>query len=99
MRITCLLVLPLLAGLLAAAPAPKRPDPGAIRIEVKEGKYLDFRAGKELVGRYHIAPAVAKPYFWPLNAPTGVPITRGWPMTQTVKGGSKDHPHQKSAWF
>jgi hypothetical protein len=98
MSVKCLVVLPILAGLLAAAPASKSPDPAA-SIRVKEGKYVDFLVGKELVGRYHIAPTVAKPYFWPLNAPTGVPITRAWPMEPAKEGGSKDHVHQKSAWF
>ena len=61
--------------------------------------HIDFRAGKALVGRYVFGPAVAKPYFWPLNVPGGVAITRGWPMTPAEPGEQTDHPHQKSAWF
>jgi hypothetical protein len=41
---------------------------------------------------------VAKPFFWPLNAPGGVPLTRAWPMDANSKE-TKDHVHQKSAWF
>src|SRR5262249_19074289 len=92
--VSCLVIL---AALLAAAPAAKPADEATI--QMKEGKYIDFLVGKELVGRYHIAPTVAKPYFWPLNAPTGVPVTRAWPMEPAKQGGSKDHVHQKSAWF
>src|SRR5262245_4052453 len=64
--------------------------------------HVDFLAGNDLVGRYHFIPAsssLAKPYFWPLNGPSGVPITRAWPMEKQQPGGSDDHPHQKSAWF
>jgi hypothetical protein len=64
-------------------------------------EHVDFLAGKDLVGRYHFSPSassVAKPYFWPLNGPGGLPITRAWPM-EGQPTGSDDHPHQKSAWF
>src|SRR5713226_9483326 len=63
------------------------------------GDHVDFLAGKDLVGRYHLsleASSVAKPYFWPLNGPNGVPITRAWPMEKARADGSDDHPHQKS---
>jgi hypothetical protein len=63
------------------------------------GDHLDFLVGDELVGRYHKGPRAAKPYFWPLNAPGGVAVTRGWPMVPAQQGQSTDHPHQKSAWF
>ncbi len=69
-----------------------------VSIQVADG-HLDFRIGTALVSRYHIAPDVAKPYFWPVNAPNEVPLTRAWPMEKAPPGGSTDHPHQKSAWF
>ena len=59
----------------------------------------EFRVGSELVGRYHFGPEVAKPYFWPLNAPGGATVTRGWPMVKGQPGETTDHVHQKSAWF
>jgi hypothetical protein len=68
-------------------------------VDVAGKSHIDFRAGKDLVARYRIGPDVAKPYFWPLNAPGGVPVTRAWPMEKARPGGSTDHPHQKSAWF
>jgi hypothetical protein len=61
--------------------------------------HIDFLVGDRLLGRYHIGPDVAKPYFWPLQALDGVAMTRGWPMAKAPAGGSTDHPHQKSAWF
>jgi len=60
---------------------------------------ITFHFGKELVTTYHTGATVAKPYFWPLNALGGVPVTRAWPMGKGVKGETTDHVHQKSAWF
>ncbi|MBY0514975.1 MAG: PmoA family protein [Gemmataceae bacterium] len=60
---------------------------------------VEFKAGQQVVAKYHVAPTVAKPYLYPILAPGGVPVTRGWPMDPTRKGETNDHPHQKSAWF
>jgi len=40
----------------------------------------------------------ARPYFWPVLAPGGVPVTRAYPMA-AVKGEVHDHPHQRSLYF
>jgi hypothetical protein len=76
-------------------------EPASVSIVVNSDKSaIDFLAGKDLVGRYHIGPAdIAKPYLWPLNGPGGVPMTRAWPLQKGEPGESKDHVHQKSAWF
>src|SRR5262249_28814913 len=73
-------------------------EPGSVAIKPAKD-HIDFLVRGELVGRYHIGPAVPKPYFWPLNAPGGVPVTRAWPMEKGTPGESTDHIHQKSAWF
>ncbi len=73
-------------------------EPATVTIHVAKG-HVDFLAGKDVAGRYHIESDIAKPYFWPLHSPAGQPITRAWPMDKAQPGGSKDHPHQKSAWF
>ncbi len=65
----------------------------------KSTESLDFSFGGELVAKYVIASDAAKPYFWPLNAPGGVPVTRAWPMVKGTAGETTDHVHQKSAWF
>jgi hypothetical protein len=76
----------------------EKPATGAVNIHTSADQ-IEFRIGDHLVGRYHIGPAVAKPYFWPLNAPNGKPVTRGWPMADAAPEDEKDHIHQKSAWF
>jgi hypothetical protein len=89
-----------LSALAAAAWTARSPaaEPDAVTIKVSDD-HIDFLAGKALVTSYHRAATVAKPYFWPVNGPGGVPLTRSWPMEEAQPGGSTDHPHQKSAWF
>ncbi len=62
---------------------------------------LDFKAGNgELVTSYYIGKDVAKPYWWPLNAPGPITVTRGYPVLKDLPSEvSKDHPHHKSGWF
>jgi hypothetical protein len=86
------------AGVLGCVAAlPARPPAGPDAVSIKEfPNRIDFRVGKDLVATYVTDPKMAKPFFWPLNAPGGEPITRPWPPGP---GEAKDHPHQKSAWF
>jgi hypothetical protein len=96
----------LVAGVavVAALPAglqsrPRADEPMAVNVEVGDGQ-IDFKRGKLLVARYVTKESAAKPYFWPINAPHGQPITRAWPMVETPKEAeARDHVHQKSAWF
>ncbi len=71
---------------------------------------LEFKAGDALIAKYRYAGTVqvekgdgtkplAKPFFYPLNAPDGTCVTRHWPIVRNVKGETTDHFHQKSAWF
>ena len=60
---------------------------------------IEITFGKEVVTTYHVGETVAKPYFWPVNAPGAVPVTRAWPMAKGTAGETTDHVHQKSAWF
>lgn len=90
----------LLVGLvLVATPAWTRADEASGVSIQKSDDHVDFLVGKELFTRYQMGPNVSKPYFWPVNAAGGVPVTRGWPLEDKESGGSDDHIHQKSAWF
>ncbi len=82
------------AGLWAAAPA----DTAGVHIVVSKD-HIDFLDGKDLVTTCHIGADAAKPYFWPLAAPSGVGVTRDWPMEKAKPAEQTDHPHQKSGWF
>ncbi len=41
----------------------------------------------------------AKPVLWPINGPTGQPMTRSWPLGPEKEGERTDHVHQRSFWF
>ena len=84
----CLAVV-LAASTRAAEPAAIHTGPGRI----------DFRFLDQLATRYFVEPTQIKPYFWPLVTPSGVIVTRAWPMEKALPGGTTDHVHQKSAWF
>lgn len=42
--------------------------------------------------------AEPRPYLFPVLAPGGIPVTRGWPMAE-APGEARDHPHHQSLWF
>jgi hypothetical protein len=89
---SCLIAGLLTIPVLAADPAP-------VKIKVSETE-IEFRIGDELLTTYHHrGDKLAKPYLWPMNAPGGIPVTRGWPMKEGLPKETKDHVHQKSAWF
>lgn len=90
-RTFCLLAASVLT-IPAAAQSP------AVRV-TKSKDAVEFYVGDELVTRYHVGETLAKPYLWPLNAPGGVPVTRGWPMEKGLPKETTDHVHQKSGWF
>lgn len=100
-------LLSLPAALLLLAPAAPAADP----VKITRGRdALELHAGKELVAKYQFAGTVpkekgdgtkplAKPFFYPLNAPGGTTVTRGWPVVPAEPGETTDHVHQKSVWF
>jgi hypothetical protein len=62
--------------------------PGALEISVHGAAFTT----------YHIDPSGVRPYFFPLLGPTGVPMTRSFPMVTGVPGESTDHPHHRSLY-
>lgn len=74
-------------------------ETGKPRIQVAEKKHIDFLVGDQLIGRYQIDAAWAKPHMYPLYGPYGKPITRHVPASADDPQQPRDHPHQKSVWF
>jgi hypothetical protein len=74
--------------------------PPAITLEHEEAKQLfTYRAGDKIITQVHTAKKYAKPFYYPLNSPSGTCVTRHWPITEGTPKETKDHVHQKSAWF
>jgi Methane oxygenase PmoA len=90
-------ILSALATLLVLSALTRAEDPTTV---TRHADRIDFTIGGQLVTTYRIGANVAKPYFYPFNGPGGVSVTRAWPIEQGRPDEvTKDHPHQKSAWF
>lgn len=85
----------LLAPLFALAPVARAAD---VSITVEKDA-VAFKAGPAVVAKYATGPNVAKPYLYPVVAPNGVAVTRGFPVEGAPPMGTKDHLHHKSVWF
>ncbi len=62
-----------------------------------QGHNLKVKLGQELLTEYHLGVG-NKPFFFPLNGPTGESYTRTYPMA-ILPEEDHDHPHQRSCWF
>jgi len=71
---------------------------GAAELDlVKHERGVTVNADGKLFTEYLIATG-PKPILWPIIGPTGVPMSRAFPM-QKIEGEKQDHPHQRSLWF
>jgi hypothetical protein len=79
------------SDVLAVAPAES-----GIKI-TEAGDKLRVEIGSKLFTEYNFKD-VPRPYFYPVIGPTGVCITRHWPMEEGPDE-EHDHPHHRSLWF
>jgi hypothetical protein len=71
----------------------------AAEVTITEG---DGKAVVRIDGRLfteYIFKGHAKPILYPIIGPTGIGMTRNYPMKEDVDNEARDHPHQKSLWF
>lgn len=87
------MLLALGAGGVAGQEKPER-----VSLKVDKDK-VDFLLNGELATSYQHGPDRARPLFFPVLAPGGVPVTRAWPLDKSNDKESIDHPHQQSMWF
>lgn len=83
--------LPLLA-LLATLPLAAQ-----VRI-AQVDNHIDVTIDGKPYTTFFFGPDVPKPYLSPLRAPSGLVVTRSYPMDK-VEGESTDHPHHRAVWF
>ena len=69
---------------------------GGVRVS-EVGEKLRVEVNGKLFTEYNFKDAPF-PYFYPVIGPTGVNITRHWPMKEG-KDEAQDHPHHRSLWF
>lgn len=59
---------------------------------------VDVLDAGEVFTAYHYGRQWVRPFLHPLIGPSGVSVTRHWPIKKNVKGEHRDHPHHKSVW-
>jgi hypothetical protein len=47
----------------------------------------------------YLTSSGARPVLWPVNGPTGAPMTRSYSVGPAEPGEETDHPHHRSIWF
>lgn len=80
----------------ASGRSPASPNSGVV--VRRQGPDAEILVNGKLFTRY-VTEGANKPYYYPLVGPTGVEITRHFPMQKDVPGETKDHPHHRSFWF
>ncbi len=96
----------LMSGTLSFAqntPSPMTGDkdnlqnaPGFTFIEKENA--IDVMCGNKYVTSYRYGKTLTKPILYPLKSPSGVVVTRGFPL-ENVAGESTDHPHHTGMFF
>lgn len=94
----CLLLSALLVGSATSSPALGAGKKAASVTLEKNDKGVAVKIGGELFTQY-LARSGSKPVLWPINGPTGQPMTRSWPIGPKEDGEHTDHVHQRSFWF
>lgn len=83
-------------GLLSAGVTYGEEGGAALRIETAEGGCSIWMGERELAG-YRFEAGMS-PVFYPVYAPGGQRLTRGYPLEE-IEGESRDHPHHRSVWI
>ena len=65
----------------------------------RHGYQIDIAIGDRPFTTYYFDPAVAKPYFFPIQSAQGTIVTRSFPMINNVAGEDRDEPHQRAMYF
>lgn len=82
-----------IACLSASSAGGQSPD-----LELETGdEGFTVRIGDRVLAEYRFATDRG-PVFYPVYAPGGQPLTRGYPMEE-IDGESRDHPHHRSLWI
>jgi hypothetical protein len=76
-----------LATCVQAAEVTLEKHDGGVAVKVDGKPFTDYLIGNG-----------PKPTLWPIIGPSGVEMTRAYPM-RGIDGEKKDHPHQRSLWF
>jgi hypothetical protein len=82
------LFLSFMAPLSAAEPVELRPVNGKIEVLI----------GGQHVTSFHYGPKWDKPFLHPLKTPSGIVVSRGYPL-EAIEGESNDHIWHRGLWY
>jgi hypothetical protein len=91
----CILVF-LFSGLIINAQSSN--DKGVKLVRVEDKHKVDVFINGSFFTSYRYSENIEKPFLFPVNAPDGSVITRGYPV-EPRKGERIDHPHHIGIWF
>ena len=92
--ITCLVFI--IAWMSVNGQQQKEEDVKLVRVEDKNE--VDIIIGGKFFTSYQYPVNIEKPFLFPVIAPNGSVITRGFPI-EPRKGERVDHPHHTGLWF
>jgi hypothetical protein len=91
-------LLVLLLGLcVGSSTLAQKNDPVSLKVR-EDGDRVEVYMDGELFTAYRFEPSLEKPVLYPLHAPDGTLVTRGYPIAPREKE-RVDHPHQVGLWF
>jgi len=67
-------------------------------VRIDNMQRVDIFSDNQLIASFRYSDKYEKPFLYPVNAPNGSVITRGFPL-EPRKGERVDHPHQVGIWF
>ncbi|HVB96390.1 MAG TPA: PmoA family protein [Chloroflexota bacterium] len=68
-------------------------------VKLVEGEgHLAFSVDDQPFTTYHFAADNVRPFLYPVLGPSGLAMTRNFPMVNGVAGESTDHPHHRSLY-
>jgi hypothetical protein len=84
---------------ITAIPSTEEAPPPRVVLEDKtDPTRVDVFIMGKLFTSYHYDPQWVRPFLHPIVGPSGVRVTRSWPVAEDVPGETTDHPHHKSLW-
>lgn len=92
-RLSAFLLVVLLSGTALSAQALK-----VQLVRDDSQRKVDVMVGGKLFTSYQYPQNMEKPYLYPVIAPSGSVVTRGFPL-EARKGERVDHPHHIGIWF
>jgi hypothetical protein len=94
----CFMTILLLSAALLNGQAQQPKEKGVRLVRSDEKEKVDIYVNGSLFTSYRYPSNFEKPYLFPVMAPNGSVITRGYPI-EPRKGERVDHPHHTGIWF